>query len=66
MAGATFAASAVMIEEPSDPNPRQQPDVINQPPTEEKPLPRPEVIPGAPKPEPQPEPPPTVPKPIVR
>ncbi len=55
-----------MIEQPPNPNPREQPDVINQPPTEEKPLPRPDMLPGAPKPEAQPEPPPTIPKPIER
>ncbi len=56
-----------MIEQPSVPNPREQPDVINQPPTEEKPLPRqPDIAPVPPKPQPTPEPPPTVPPPIVR
>lgn len=55
-----------MIEQPPNPNPREQPDVINQPPTEEKPLPRPDVAPGVPKPDVQPEPPPTIPKPLER
>ncbi len=54
-----------MIEQPPNPNPREQPDVINQPPTEDKPLPRqPDVVPGPPQPEPSPAPPPTVPKPV--
>ncbi len=56
-----------MIEQPSDPNPnpREKPDVVNQPPTEEKPLPRPDVIPEPHGPDVNPGPPPTVPKPIV-
>jgi hypothetical protein len=55
-----------MIEQPANPDPREQPDVINQPPTEEKPLPRHPDVPGPPQPGPSPEPPPTIPNPIVR
>ncbi len=54
-----------MIEQPSNPNPREQPDVINQPPPAEKPVQKPEVIPPS-APEPHPEPPPTVPDRVVR
>ena len=55
-----------MIEQPSDPNPTQQPDVINQPPpAEEKPV-RPDMLPEQPRPDVAPEPPPTIPKPVVK
>jgi outer membrane biosynthesis protein TonB len=55
------------LDPPSDPDPKEQPDVINQPPPEEMPpAPRPETIPGVPKPDQRPEPPPTVPNPARR
>lgn len=55
-----------MIEQPSDPNPKEQPDVINQPASEEKPLPRRDMNPEPARPDVPPDPPPTLPDPVTK